>query len=326
MANARKQDGLEAFHTWLVDHVGKAHSTAKTYVSSTRAILRIMRAAPLEPVVGVADAFATLAADKPRSIHNYRTSWRAYVEWMRVERGIAIESPPADATSNAPNVQPLPEPVREGLRAINRAGVSFQRLKLMLWADVDFDTISNEGESASVLVRDPMKEGTSEMFSVPFSAIVAFQEYGQPGTDYTKPLVPLAPGSSQPYPQRGLLRESKAGQESIEDRVRRLRQETMGGPEGSPLGPQMSLPAGGPGAAIESYKSAYLREAEEAEESGASLGDILGMPDQDILGMPVSSTAEAEPPAEVDAVTQAAALLGMSPEALRAKMEKGGAQ
>lgn len=253
---------INDFIAWLVKN-GRSPGTAKVYASSVRIILKETDDRCLEQSF-LDNFFARLAAESP-NLHPARlTSYNAWVDFC--EDFLSRVIPRPTTKKGTEKAQPLPDAVCDAIRTLRQCAISFRHLSLMTWEDVEF---LSGARGDFYHVRDPTKKGVS--FKANADAIDTIMAWSDPQNEFL-PLIPLLPGSDQHYPVKALQREASKGQESLRERVQRLRREERNNGEGSAVSAAQQRRDVTP----ETYHSDYLPQVKDTDTVEGLLG--LGKP------------------------------------------------
>jgi hypothetical protein len=182
---------LHAFRRYLLEHRGLSPDTVTVYCSHIRRIVRQFD--PNVPTTAEQVVAALVAAfPSARSRAAGRMAWRAFREWAATQ---GVEVPEPGTTLARDLAQRLPSEVVTALDYFRACGVPFDRLPNLRWVDVYPDRAPNR----RVL---PIQDTHFVLLSSMFDALRA---WAQP-PDEGAPLIPAAPGSTQPMPQAALRR------------------------------------------------------------------------------------------------------------------------
>jgi len=253
---------INDFVAWLVKN-GRSPGTAKVYASSVRIILKETDDRCLEQSF-LNNFFARLASESPNTYPARLTSYNAWADFC--EDFLSLPIPRPATKKGTEKADPLPENVCEAIRTLRKCAISFRHLSLMTWEDVEF-LPGARGDFYHV--RDPTKKGVS--FKANADAIDTIMAWADPKNEFL-PLIPLFPGSDQHYPVKALQRESAKGQETLRERVARLRQEERTSGEGSAL----SVAQDRKDVTRQTYHSDYLPKVKDTDTVEGLLG--LGKP------------------------------------------------
>lgn len=253
---------LDDFIAWLVQK-GKSPGTAKVYASSVRIILKETEERCLEQSF-LDNFFGRLSAEKPNLYPARLTSYNAWADFHREHLSLIIPRP--STKKGTEKADPLPDDICGAIRKLRGCAISFRHLSLMTWEDVEF---LSGARGDFYHVRDPTKKGVS--FKASADAIDTIMAWADPQNEFL-PLIPLFPGSDQHYPVKGLQREAAKGQESLRERVARLRREERNGDHGSALGAAKEKR----GVTPQTYHSDYLPKVKATDTVEGLLG--LGKP------------------------------------------------
>jgi hypothetical protein len=243
---------LTDFTAWLISQ-GKSPSTAKVYTSNVRIILRDA-AGDWTDASFVEGFFAVLQQESPGIYAARLSAYNAWADYSVSVLGRPVVRPPSKRGDNEPAPE-LPPEVCEAIRTLrHQCSISFQRLAFMTWEDVEF-LPGARGDYYHV--RDPTMKGVS--FKADADAIDVLMDWSDP-VHVGLPLVPREPGSEQPYPVKGLQREAARGQETLRERVARLREEERREQEDEGL------------VTPHNYMSRYLPQEETADTVERRLG------------------------------------------------------
>lgn len=187
------RDLVRAFCTWLLD-TGRSMSTATQYASALGSFLN--QVDPQSPEVDP-EEFPALAQSyfSTRSV-----TWQAKVTAAyRVFVVFRAEEGDLSWPSLTPPTAVLPDEVLWGLEhLITKVGV--RMVAQLTWADADLERgrVSLPGQAHHVIAHgDKVAEW-----------LEAFQAWGEPLGE-TSPLIPLAPGRTQPRPARTLSQDRR---------------------------------------------------------------------------------------------------------------------
>lgn len=211
-------DDMDDFIAWMVRE-GRSPGTAKVYASNVRVLLKESGDRLLEQ--DFLDGIFDKIREEQPSLYPARLSgYNAWVDFQ-AEAGIEIVRPTKlKKKRRAHEAPPLPDEVCEAVRTLNaKCAMSFRILTLLNWEDVEFES-GARGDFYHV--KDPSKEGVH--FRADADAIDTLLGWADPANLFL-PLVPREPGSDQPYPLKALKREAVKGQETVKERVERLREE-----------------------------------------------------------------------------------------------------
>jgi len=265
-------DELIDFRDWLISE-GRSMSTAKGYVSNARCVLREVKDRTGNQ--GFIDTY--FEGIKPELVPARLTAWRAYAAYMLFEAETVVMVPKdrREKKGAAKSAEPLPLDVCASIRKLKDAAVTYRVMTLLVWEDVEF---ASGAPGSYIHVRDPLKLG--EWYRVEREAIEVLMQWAKP-IDYAEdqPLIPLEPGSDQPYPKRGLQREAQRGAPSLEEKVKAMRAAARS-KEGSALGAayRPDLNAITDIVTPENYHSDYLPKPKETDTVEGLLG--LGGPER----------------------------------------------
>jgi DNA-directed RNA polymerase subunit RPC12/RpoP len=247
-------ENMAPFFNWLVRTGEKSPGTAKVYASGVRQILRELGDRAFVDTA-VQAYFENLREEKPSAYSSRLSSYNAWCDY----RETALEEPDVirvQGRKGTPKDTELPPEVCQALRTLkNESRIAFRTLFLMTWEDVEF-LPGARGDFYHI--RDPTQKGVS--FRADADAIDVLMKWGKPLSEGL-PLLPRAPGSDQAYAVKGMRREATKGQETLMERVARLRLAERA----KPVVPEGVTP--------QNYTSKYLPKVDETE----SVEDLLGV-------------------------------------------------
>jgi hypothetical protein len=256
-----KRINMDDFIAWMVRE-GRSPGTAKVYASNVRVLLKEAGDRLLEQDF-LDRLFEKIREEQP-SLYPARLS--GYNAWVDFHASNGKDIPRLTQQRGEKVVAPLPDEVCEAIRTLrSKCAVSFRILTLMTWEDVEF-TSGARGDFYHV--KDPTKEGVH--FRADADAIDTLLHWADPANLFL-PLVPQEPGSDQPYPLKALKREVARGQETVKERVARLRAERRE-KTGSALGAAGVL-SDRETVTPENYRSDYLPKVDK----DASVESLLGL-------------------------------------------------
>jgi hypothetical protein len=312
---ARRTDdvaSMEPFILWLTRYEDKSPGTAKAYASSVRQILRELgdRICDAEAVQAY---FDDLRQSKPRSYSARLTGYNAWRDYRLADSDGEESLPVAQKAKGTTKAADLPPEVCAALRTLrHECAIGFRELALMTWEDVEL----LPGARGDVYhVRDPTQKGVS--FRANADAIDVLMVWSDPASVYL-PLVPREPGSDQPYSAKGLQREASKGQETVQEKVARLRKEERQAQRGA-ANPETVT--------AHTYRSKYLPQSRSLDSIEDRLG-LTGKPaprkaiphraDPAPSSFPTPSSFSNGSSRPEGAIERAAALLGVRADALEA--------
>ena len=224
------------FRRWLESDRLVSPSTARTYSNSVGTLLRLLpEDQPLTEEV-VTEVFSRLIHKS--GYMNYRTAWKAFAQWGSL-RGAVIPTPRRVDTVV---LDPLP---KEGLQVADvlaRGGVTLHSFPLLKKTSIQ---PPYKGSGCHIL--DPLRQGHAVQLAE--DDMNDWLALWPTGTDL---LFPRTPGSSEPYPTKGLRRALKEFR-SVR-RERGLLETILAPSDGSALG--APAPLSPPAPAVEEQGSA----------------------------------------------------------------------
>ena len=194
----KKNQDLEAFQDWLVDHEFLADSTACVYASTIRSVLPHVE--DLQDEDHLTEVFSRLGETfSRRSMSSKRAAWKRFSSYAR-SRGVILALPRAPTSTQGPG--PLPHTVRAAVHYLT-SHKRFKQSQLagLSWSHVEADIPSVE----EVGIRNPFNVG--EVILVPREHIEALKSWADAHSGMLRPLVPAKKGSEVTYPARLFRRE-----------------------------------------------------------------------------------------------------------------------
>jgi hypothetical protein len=214
MADKHRID-MSDFISWMVRE-GRSPGTAKVYASNVRVLLKETGDRWLDQDF-LDGLFEKIREENPTLYPARLSGFNAWVDF-HAANGKVIARP--TKKGKADTVAPLPDAVCDAIRTLRSScAMSFRIITLTTWEEVEF---ADGARGNFYHVRDPSKEGV--VFKADADAIDTLLDWADPANLFV-PLVPQKPGSDQPYPLKALKREIAKGQETVKERVARLREE-----------------------------------------------------------------------------------------------------
>jgi len=203
------QDELTDFRIWMRATDRCTPSTANEYTSHVRRAYREL-GGNVEDVEAVNTYFAH-AYKTDTSYPKLRSAWIVYVEWCMVEKGQTIPSPVPVSLVRAKEksrevmdakLPGLPEHIRTALRVLQHNVITMNHVFNLRWVDVALREMTR-----SQITHVSVPGRRHESWVVPSETMQVLWDWADVGNNLSHPLVPRAPGESQPYPHSGLRRE-----------------------------------------------------------------------------------------------------------------------
>jgi integrase len=196
MPRQKKKDLVE-FSDWLEKTRHFAPSTAYTYTSNVR---RILRNLPTTITTEALDTYLEVGLpDSSRS--SCMCSWRAFAEWLKGEKDMTIPVPSPRFTQRDQPSYSLPDEVCDDVsELLSASGLKATELVGLRWLHVE-----NNPRSSRMLIEDP--NNTNTFFNAPRRVLERLKTWGfddEPAP--TDPIVPDLPHSNSPMPLAPLRR------------------------------------------------------------------------------------------------------------------------
>jgi hypothetical protein len=202
----RIHDGLDLFFDWMVESGHRSPTTARTYTSQVRRIIRSVNKHISDPKT-VREYFLSMHKEQPLQYSGLRSAWMAYREFAQTQ-GVELPPPPSSGEARLATlgIEPPPPEVRDAIRELHVCGISFQEMALVRWDHVDLAQMAN---APTALVEVPTRPSGTEFWKVNSEPLRTLWDYGDVGGDLSLPVVPRKPGSAVPMTATMLGKEAK---------------------------------------------------------------------------------------------------------------------
>lgn len=196
MSRPQIDDGLDVFYDWLRDTQMVTNATARGYVSHARKVVNFLQERSKDPEA--LDYFFNELNYEAPSEAATRRAWKLFRQWARDEKGVELPEPRVRSRRKEQTFLPLPLEVCKALQML-REVMHCADIESVRWAHVDTSGVH-------AYIRVPHRRGPA--WQVSREAIDILHKYAQPGVDPSIPLVPLEPGSRNPYPRYELRKQA----------------------------------------------------------------------------------------------------------------------
>ncbi len=189
------------FREWLIFNKLFEKRTATVYICHLRRVIEGIDSIDQDSLDRY---FISLHAEDRGKAYARKAAWERFVEWSKEAKGVMLPKPSFKKETRYGELPPEVDKVvfwlmtkrtPDGSKGLKLPPTTLQELK---WSNVGPHYPSFNGR----MVEDPTQSGHTFMFKKEW--IETLEGYADPQGDGEVPLIPSSPGSTNPYPIKGL--------------------------------------------------------------------------------------------------------------------------